>query len=82
MGNSARKLPNAPELNYNIAMDYERPLEAGGTMNVFVDYVYEGDHYKEVVNIPMLKITNKLLMQGSHGIFQMIKQAFHSGVKT
>ena len=61
LGNSARKLPNAPELNYNIAIDYEKPLEVGGTMNVFVDYVYEGDHYKEVVNIPMLKITNKLL---------------------
>ena len=42
-------------------MDYERPLEVGGTMNVFVDYVYEGEHYKEVVNIPMLEITNKLL---------------------
>ena len=61
LGNSARKLPNAPEINYNIAMDYEVPLSTGGSMNVFVDYVYEGDHYKEVVNIPMLKITNKLL---------------------
>ena len=61
LGNSARKPPNAPEINYNIAMDYETPLETGGSMNVFIDYVYEGDHYKEVVNIPMLKITNKLL---------------------
>lgn len=61
LGNSARKLPNAPEINYNIAMDYETPLETGGSLNVFIDYVYEGDHYKEVVNIPMLKITNKLL---------------------
>ena len=61
LGNSERKLPNAPEINYNIAMDYELPLSTGGSMNVFVDYVYEGDHYKEVVNIPMLKITNKLL---------------------
>lgn len=61
LGNSERKLPNAPEINYNIAMDYERPLDVGGSMNVFIDYVYEGDHYKEVVNIPMLKINNKLL---------------------
>ena len=60
-GNSDRKLPNAPEINYNIAIDYSTPLETGGSMNVFIDYVYEGDHYKEVVNIPMLKITNKLL---------------------
>ena len=30
-------------------------------MNVFVDYEYEGEHFKEVVNIPMLEITNKLL---------------------
>ena len=59
LGNSKRRLANAPEINYNLALDYTAPVSSGGTVNVFIDYVYEGDHYKEIVQAPMLEVTNK-----------------------
>lgn len=49
-GNSPRVLPNAPEINFNATVQYELPLESGATLRFFTDYVWQDDHYKEIVN--------------------------------
>lgn len=49
-GNSPRELPNAPELNLNAALRYEVPLANDSRLRFFTDYVWQDDHYKEIVN--------------------------------
>ena len=49
-GNSPRKLPNAPDSNFNFAVKWDIPMESGGNVRVFTDYVWQDDHYKEIVN--------------------------------
>ena len=58
---SPRKLPNAPEQNFNLVLAYDVPLDDGSQLRFSADYVYEGDHYKKVVNVPLLKFTNELV---------------------
>ena len=50
LGNSPRELPNAPELNINANLQYDMPLASGGNLRFFTDYVWQDDHYKEIVN--------------------------------
>lgn len=49
-GNSPRVLPNAPEINFNATLQYDVPMESGATLRFFTDYVWQDDHYKEIVN--------------------------------
>ena len=60
LGNSPRKLANAPEQTFNVAIAYDVPLATRGNLRFFTDYNYEGDHFKQIVNIPYLEHTNKL----------------------
>lgn len=57
---SPRKLPNAPTENFNVIVAYDLPLNDGSRVRMSTDYVYEGDHYKNIVNIPLLKFTNEM----------------------
>lgn len=49
-GNSPRVLPNAPEINFNATLQYDVPMESGATLRFFTDYVWQDEHYKEIVN--------------------------------
>ena len=49
-GNSPRELPNAPETNLNAAIRYDLPLNSGARVRFFTDYVWQAEHYKEIVN--------------------------------
>ncbi len=49
-GNSPRELPNAPATNINAAIRYDVPLTSGARLRFFTDYVWQDDHYKEIVN--------------------------------
>jgi len=49
-GNSPRELPNAPDTNFNLSARYEQPLSSGATLRFFTDYVWQAEHYKEIVN--------------------------------
>lgn len=60
LGNSPRKLANAPETSFNAALGWNIPLDDGGNVRFFTDYSYEGDHFKQIVNIPWLEHTNQL----------------------
>ncbi len=59
-GDSPRKLANAPENSFNIAVAWDVPLSSGGRVRFFTDYNYEGDHFKQIVNNPALEVSNKL----------------------
>ena len=60
-GVSPRKLPNSPEQTFNAAVTYTIPLTNGGSLRLFGDYYYQGDHFKEAVNIVPLKINQEQL---------------------
>lgn len=60
LGNSPRKLANAPEESFNASLAWDVPLGDRGDLRLFTDYSYEGDHFKEIVNIPLLEITNNM----------------------
>lgn len=60
LGNSPRKLANAPEQTFNARLAWNVPLSGGSRLRFFTDYNYEGDHFKQIVNIPWLEYTNRL----------------------
>ena len=60
-GNSPRKLANSPEQTFNAAVTYTIALDNGGTVRLFGDYYYQGDHFKEAVNIVPLEISQDML---------------------
>ncbi|GAB3273327.1 TonB-dependent receptor [Parahaliea aestuarii] len=49
-GRAPRVLPNAPEYNFNLALTYDIDLSSGARVRFFGDYVWQDDHYKEIVN--------------------------------
>ena len=60
-GMSPRKLPNSPEQTFNAAVTYTIPLTNGGSLRLFGDYYYQGDHFKEAVNLLPLEINQDQL---------------------
>ena len=60
-GDSPRKLANAPKQTFNAAVTYMIPLANGGTLRLFGDYYYQGDHFREIVNIVPLEISQDQL---------------------
>ena len=60
LGNSPRKLANSPEQTFNATLAWDIPLSGGSAFRFFTDYTYEGDHFKQIVNIPWLEHTNQL----------------------
>ena len=60
-GTSPRKLANSPEQTFNAAVTYEVPLANGAMIRMFADYYYQGDHFKEIVNIIPLEISQEQL---------------------
>jgi iron complex outermembrane receptor protein len=60
-GTSPRKLANSPEQTFNAAVSYTIPLTNGGAVRLFGDYYYQGDHFKEIVNIIPLEINQEQL---------------------
>ena len=60
-GVSPRKLPNSPEQTFNAAVTYTIPLTNGGSIRLFGDYYYQGDHFKEAVNIVPLEVSQDQL---------------------
>ncbi len=60
-GVSPRKLPNSPEQTFNAAVSYTIPLTSGGSVRLFADYYYMGDHFKEAVNTIPLKVNQDQL---------------------
>ena len=60
-GVSPRKLPNSPEQTFNAAVTYTIPLTNGGSVRLFGDYYYQGDHFKEAVNIVPLEVNQDQL---------------------
>ena len=60
-GTSPRKLANSPEQTFNAAVTYSVPLANGGTLRLFGDFYYQGDHFKEIVNIVPLEISQEQL---------------------
>jgi iron complex outermembrane receptor protein len=57
---SPRKLANAPESTFNIALGWDIPMGNGSRIRLFTDYNYEGDHYNQIVNARALETTNSL----------------------
>ena len=60
-GLSPRKLPNSPEQTFNAAVTYTIPLTNGGSLRLFGDYYYQGDHFKEAVNLLPLEVNQDQL---------------------
>ena len=60
-GVSPRKLPNSPEQTFNAAVTYTIPLTNGGSLRLFGDYYYQGDHFKEAVNLLPLEVNQDQL---------------------
>ncbi len=58
-GRSPRKLANSPEQTYNASLAWNIPMENGGNLRFFTDYWYESDHFKTIVNIRALEVTNQ-----------------------
>ena len=50
-GAAPRRLADSPEQTFNAAVTYTVPLANGAMIRLFGDYYYQGDHFKEVVNI-------------------------------
>ena len=61
LGNSPRKLANSPEFTFNAAATYTIPMANGGSLRLFGDFYYQGDHFKEAVNIVPLEISQEQL---------------------
>ena len=61
LGDSPRKLANSPELTFNAAATYTVPLANGGSLRLFGDFYYQGDHFKEAVNYRPLKVSQEQL---------------------
>jgi iron complex outermembrane receptor protein len=57
---SPRKLANAPESTFNVALAWDIPMSSGSRIRLFTDYNYEGDHYNQIVNARALETTNSL----------------------
>ena len=57
---SPRKLANAPENSFNIALGWDIPLSNGSRVRLFTDYNYEGNHFNQIVNSRALETTNSL----------------------
>ena len=60
-GQSPRKLANAPETTWNASLAWNIPMENGGKLRFFTDYWYESDHFKTIVNIRALEVSNSQL---------------------
>ncbi len=61
-GNAPRVLPNSPEKTLNASVSYDLPLANGSFIRFFTDFVWEDDHYKEIVN--NLEIDSQYLWNG------------------
>ena len=61
LGDSPRKLANSPEMSFNASLGYEIPLNSGGRVRLFGDYYYQGDHFKQIVNINTQEISQNQL---------------------
>ena len=61
LGDSPRKLANSPELTFNAAATYTIPLASGGSLRLFGDFYYQGDHFKEAVNYRPLEVSQEQL---------------------
>ena len=55
-GISPRRLPNSPENTFNAAATYTIPLTNGGSIRLFADYYYQGEHWKDTVNILPMRV--------------------------
>jgi iron complex outermembrane receptor protein len=61
-GNSTRKLANSPEETINASVAYEIPLgNDNGKIRLFTDFSYDGENYKDIVNVQALKVRGKNL---------------------
>ncbi|MDE0062025.1 MAG: TonB-dependent receptor [Gammaproteobacteria bacterium] len=60
-GDSPRRLADSPKQTFSAAVSYEIPLANGAMIRLFGDYYYQGDHFKEVVNIIPLEVNQDQL---------------------
>ncbi|MBJ89616.1 MAG: hypothetical protein CMO98_07095 [Woeseia sp.] len=59
-GQSERRLANAPKNSFNAALAWNVPNSDGSSWRFFTDYVYEGDHWKQIVNVKALMVNQSL----------------------
>jgi iron complex outermembrane receptor protein len=50
-----KKFERVPELTYNIAATYERPIAAGGSLAFRVGYTYSDEFYNDALNAEIIK---------------------------
>ena len=61
LGDSPRKLANSPEQSFNASLGYDIPLQNGAKVRLFGDYYYQGDHFKQIININTQEISQDML---------------------
>ena len=60
-GQSPENLLTRPKPLWNVSLAWNIPMENGGKLRFFTDYWYESDHFKTIVNIRALEVSNSQL---------------------